>query len=41
MSLEKGSVVVGGAEESIKIPIIVKGIRRMMQTDERVFLPVR
>ena len=36
---EKGGVVVGGAEDSVEIPIIVKSRRGMMQTDERMFLP--
>ena len=39
MWFEKGCVVVGGAEDSMRTPIILKGRRRMMQTDERVFLP--
>ena len=39
MWFEKGCIVVGGAEDLREIPIILKGRRRMMQTEEHVFLP--
>lgn len=39
MWFEKGYAVVGGAEDSIEIQMVVKSRRGMIQTDERMFLP--